>query len=232
MKKTIALIFLMGCPVFGQTIEPQTPKEKEPKFIVFANIGQSFRLAETPDGLTSEQRKYVKELKSGLSYDFSAYYVNKDKGYGLKYNVYRSSNERTSPIDFDPVISGSGSYSDDITITYIGPSFILTEGQNARLGEAFLEVSLGYMAYKNEATTSMERFTLKRATLGMFAGGGYHFRLNKQFLIGPQVTFVGGMLRKLDVEYSNGTSTTIKLDEEEYENLWRIDLSVSAKFRF
>lgn len=228
MKKTIAFVFLICCTAFGQT-QQQT---KNPKFVVLANVGQSFRLAETPDGLSAADREYVKELKTGLSYDFSAYYVKNESGYGLKYNVFRSKNDRISPISLDPIVSGLTSVSDDITISYIGPTFIYTEGQNAKVGEAFFEVSLGYMAYKNRATFEYERFTIKGGTFGMIAGGGYHFRVHKQFLIGPQVSFVGGTIKKFKLQRSNGTTETIKLEKDNYENLWRIDLSISAKFRF
>lgn len=57
-----------------------------------ANIAQSFRLASSPDGLNSEQKKYFKDLKSGLSYDLTAYYLKDgSNGFGIKYNVYQSS---------------------------------------------------------------------------------------------------------------------------------------------
>ena len=224
MKKSISLIFFISCCAFGQT--------KDSKFVLFANVGQSFRLGETPDGLSAANEEYFKELKSGLSFDFSAYYVKNESGYGLKYNVYRSKNERINPIDFDPIVSASTSFSDDITITYIGPTFMYTEEQNAKLGEAFFEVSFGYMSYLNNASSSFERFKIKGGNFGMIAGGGYHFRVYKQFLIGPQVSFVGGTLKRLKVTDSSGASETIELDKDNYENLWRIDLSVSAKFRF
>lgn len=225
MKKTIVLLFLIGCSVFGQS-------KKDTRFIVNANVGPSFRLAKNPEGLPSEFEDYYKEIKSGLSYDISAYYVVHDRGYGLKYNVFHSKNDYSSSTNLDPIINYPYNFSDDITISYIGPSFIYTELPSADVGEAFLEFSLGYVFYKNKAMLNYERFTYKGGNLGVVAGGGYHFRLNKQFLVGPQVSFIGGTLRKLKVENSNGSSQTISLNEDEYESLWRIDLSVSAKFRF
>ena len=51
-----------------------------------ANIAQSFRLASSPDGLNSEQKKYFKDLKSGLSYDLTAYYL-KDGSNALVSNI-------------------------------------------------------------------------------------------------------------------------------------------------
>jgi hypothetical protein len=224
MKKAIVLIILIGCSAFGQS--------NDPGFILNANVGPSFRLAKIPDGLSADNEDYIRELKSGLSYDFSAYYVMHDRGYGLKYNVFRSKNERNNATNFDPLVNIPTSFSDDITISYIGPSFLYTELQDAKLGEAFIEVSFGYMSYKNKATINGQNFTIKGGNLGMIAGGGYHFRLHKQFLIGPQISFVGGTLRKFKYDFGNGYGETVSLDNDEYESLWRIDLSVSAKFRF
>ena len=46
------------------------------------------------------------------------------------------------------------------------------------------------------------------------------------------MNFIGGMLKKLKYTYGDGSSEIIKLNEDEYENLWRIDLAIGAKLRF
>ncbi|MEO6175774.1 MAG: hypothetical protein ABIP27_11550 [Flavobacterium circumlabens] len=207
---------------------------KSSGFLLLANVAQSFRVASSPDGLNSEQKKYMKNLKSGLSYDISAYYLKDDRtGFGLKYNVYKSSGTiRNQQITLDDGINYRGDFSDDITISFIGPSFILTEGKNARVGEANLELAIGYMSYRNNSTIIGSPLKITGSNLGMIAGMGYHFRITPHFLLGAQANFVGGVLRKLKYEYPNGITETIKLEDEEVENLWRIDLAVGAKFRF
>ncbi|TDO95671.1 hypothetical protein [Flavobacterium sp. 245] len=207
---------------------------KTSKFLITANVGQSFRVASSPDGLNSEQKEYYRKLKSGLSYDVSAYYLKEGKrGFGLKYNVYKSSGTI-----YDQIVTiGDGSnvqgdFSDDITISFIGPSFIMTEDQRARVGEANLELAIGYLAYKNNAGVAGYPVKITGSNLGMIAGMGYHFRITPHFLLGPQVSFVGGTLKKLKYTYADGTTYTEKLDKEELENLWRIDLAIGAKFRF
>jgi hypothetical protein len=203
-------------------------------FLLLGNVAQSFRVASSPDGLNSEQKKYIKKLKSGVSYDISAYYFKDDKtGFGLKYNVYKSSGTiRNQQITLNDGINYQGDFSDDITISFIGPSFILTEDKNARVGEANLELAIGYMSYRNNSTIIGSPLKITGSNLGMIAGMGYHFRITPHFLLGAQANFVGGVLRKLKYEYPNGSTETIKLDDEEIENLWRIDLAVGAKFRF
>ncbi|WP_343694739.1 hypothetical protein [Flavobacterium sp.] len=203
-------------------------------FLISANIGQSFRVASSPDGLNSAQKKYYRDLKSGLSYDLSAYYLKEGKtGFGLKYNVYKSSgtlNNQQITLNDGTIVTGG--FSDDITISFIGPSFILTEDEHARVGEANLEIAVGYMSYQDKAKAVGVPFKITGSNLGVVGGMGYHFRITPHFLVGPQVSFVGGVLKKLKYKYADGSTETVKLDDEEFENLWRIDLSVGAKFRF
>lgn len=207
---------------------------KASKFLITANVGQSFRVASSPDGLNSEQKEYLKKLKSGLAYDVSAYYLKEGRtGFGLKYNVYKSSGTiYNQQITMDNGETVTGDFSDDITISFIGPSFILTEDEHARVGEANLELALGYLSYQNKSTIIGNPLKITGANLGMIGGMGYHFRITPHFLLGPQVSFVGGVLKKFKYKYPDGSTETIELKDEEFENLWRIDLAIGAKFRF
>ncbi|WP_281310318.1 hypothetical protein [Flavobacterium flavigenum] len=207
---------------------------KTSKFLLLANVAQSFRVASSPDGLNSEQKEYLKKLKSGLSYDISAYYLKDERtGFGLKYNAYKSSGTLSNQqVTLDDGTTYRGDFSDDITISFIGASFILTEGQNSRTGEANLELAIGYMAYQNKSTIIGSPLKITGGNLGMIGGIGYHFRVTPHFLIGPQINFAGGVLKKLKYKHADGSTETIKLDKEEFENLWRIDLAIGAKFRF
>ena len=207
---------------------------KRPRFMFLANIAQSFRLASSPDGLNSEQKKYFKDLKSGLSYDLTAYYLKDgSNGFGIKYNVYQSSGTiRNQSLFLSDGTVISGDFSDDITISFIGPSFIISENQNSKLGEANLELAIGYISYKNDSRIIGNPLKITGGNLGMIGGMGYHFRLAPNFFFFFQMNFIGGMLKKLKYTYGDGSSETIKLNEDEYENLWRIDLAIGAKLRF
>jgi len=220
-------------PVYANSANYKSPQKSG--FLLTANVGPSFRVASSPDGLTSEQKDYFKKLKSGLSYDVTAYYVKDGKaGYGVKYNVYKSSgtiyDQKITLGDGSTSIQGD--FSDDITISFIGPSFLLTEDQHARVGEANLEIALGYMGYQNKSGVAGFPVKITGGNLGMIGGMGYHFRITPHFLVGPQVSFVGGVLKKLKYEYADGSTWTDNLDKDDYENLWRIDLAIGAKYRF
>ena len=92
-------------------------------------------------------------MKSGLSYDLTAYYLKDgSNGFGIKYNVYQSSGTiRNQSLFLSDRTVISGDFSDDITISFIGPSFIISENQNSKLGEANLELAIGYISYKNDS---------------------------------------------------------------------------------
>ena len=214
MKKIVIFVFFINCFAFGQT--------KESNFLLFANVGQSYRLDSSPDDLTPEKKEYYKKLKSGLSYDISAYYTNYMTGFGLKYNVYKS----TGTIDDQQITR------DNIKISFIGPSFIINEDKNGGVGEANIELALGYIWYQNKSVIMGRPLKITGANLGMVGGLGYQFRITRYFLLGPKVSFTGGVLKKLKYEHEDGQTETIKLDKKEFENLWRIDLAIEAKFRF
>jgi hypothetical protein len=207
---------------------------KKSGFLFTANVAQSFRVASSPDGLNSEQKDYLRKLKSGLSYDVSAYYLKEGKaGFGVKYNAYKSSGTlRNQDITLDDGTVFKGDLSDDITISFVGPSFILTEDTNARVGEANLELAVGYISYLNKATVAGSPIKMTGGNVGMIGGMGYHFRITPHLLVGPQVSFIGGVLKKMKYKYEDGSEETVKFGDEEFENLWRIDLAIGAKLRF
>ena len=161
-----------------------------------------------------------------MSYDLGFYYQKNDiSGFGLKYNAYTSKGKGFS--------SDLGNFGDNIRITFIGATMFVADNEDAKVGEAFLEVGLGYIGYKNDSyinTNNNIKFT--GGNLGLDVGAGYHFRVGKHFLIGPQIAFIGGVLKKIKVEYPDGTSETINLGKEELESLYRFDFNVSAKIRF
>ncbi|MGZ9676263.1 hypothetical protein [Flavobacterium sp. GNP001] len=209
-------------------------KTRSPKILLMANFAKSWRVAASPDNLTAQEKKYYKELKSGSSFDIAAYYItNESNGVGLKYNVFRADAIlRNQIIDFGGGNFVSGDIADDVKITFVGPSFIISDNASARLGEASLEIALGYMGYRNDASVVGNPLKITGGDVGMVGGFSYHFRLRPDLLIGPQLNFAGAVLKKLKYTYEDGSTQTIKLDEEEYENLWRIDLAIGAKFRF
>ena len=233
---SVLLFSLISFAAFAQTPETQNQNvNDDTHFIGTASFGAAFRVGSTPKGLSNEVKNYIDELKSGYSYDASVYYRWKknDFGVGLKYNAYNSygklRNQELTDLDGT---TGFGSTSDDITITFIGASYIVDKYKPSSRHGFTAEVALGYMGYKNDSKLLASNYKISGSTLGLDISIGYKYTIFKNFSIGPQFGFIGGVIKKFDVEGSNGYNRTVKLDEDNYESLWRIDLSMAAIYRF
>lgn len=90
-----AALITMGCFTgFSQETDTEDKKEKELHFMVTADVNYAYRLETPENSFNVNDEQYLKNLKSGISYDISAYYMaNEYVGIGLKYNVYKSSGE-------------------------------------------------------------------------------------------------------------------------------------------
>ncbi|RTY94941.1 hypothetical protein [Flavobacterium sp. GT3R68] len=216
----------------SDTLYKRSRLNKRPKFMVNITSGPSIRMGETPKGLTSEQSNYIKDLKSGFSYDISTYYLKDEQsGFGLKYNVYKSSGSLSNQDLTAPNgETGNGTASDDITITFIGASGILYGKGFFALDNVSFEIALGYIGYVDKAVI-LDNYTIKGGNLGISTSVGYHFGITENIAIGPSVSFTGGVLNQVKVEGDN-YSATMKFDEDEKESLYRFDFSLSARFKF
>jgi hypothetical protein len=230
MKKNLLVLSLLTFGIsFSVLAQTQTTvttsftrqnNDWAPKVIVIASYGKSFKLAKTAAGLNNELKNAVTDLKSGNSFDLNAFVVlrNKRSAVGLKYNQFQSN-------------TSSFTYKVDEKNTFIGPAFLFCPKGN-EVGQGNLEVAAGYMGYKQNWIIAGEvPFELTGSTFGLSAGGGYHFKITKNVLVGPQVNFLVGTIRKFDQNFADGTKTSFTLEENNAEGLHRIDLSISAKIR-
>lgn len=212
---------------------PYSKKTNDSKIVFFANLGRAYRIASAPDGLNVEQENYIRDLKSGISYELSGYYLSQGTGgFGLKYNLYNSNGVlKNQQVTFRDGTSITTDISDNITIQFIGPSMIIDDAVSKKI-DGTLEFALGYMSYKNTAGIASDNIIIRGGTLGAVVGLGFHYKITQNFLVGPQINFIGGVLNSLTYNYSNGYSEKIELRDEEKENLWRIDLAIGAKLKF
>jgi hypothetical protein len=193
-----------------------------PRFRLGINGGWSYRLAKVAESNSSEVDEYIKQLKSGISYSADVtYYWSKKAGIGAKYDVFKSKNELEDP---------SGQFiiaSDDISLTFIGPyyssRFLTANKKNSFL----LNIGAGYVGYNDKAFFVSE-YELTGGTVGLLIDIGYDIGLSKSFAMGFQLSLVGGTLTQYEID--NGfTTQMIELDEDEYEGLGRVNLTVGLR---
>ncbi|NEN24378.1 hypothetical protein G3O08_12775 [Cryomorpha ignava] len=217
-------------------ITSEVPKEKlesykdYPQFRIAVNGGFSYMTGKISDKVPSEFRDYIKELKSGnhLGGDAS-FFFSESLGFGAKYYVFKSSYslDEIYVEDVDGNIT-YGKMSDAIKISFIGPSFSVRTLNYNKKNALLFSISIGYMDYVNDKVV-IDSFKMTGNTVGFGLDIGYDIGLSENFALGFQVSLLAGTLS--EYVFSDGTNKqTIKLEEGEYENISRFDLSVGLRF--
>ena len=192
--------------------------------------GFSFRTAKVIDNVSSDYKSYLQKLKKGfhLGGDINYFPNGNDFGFGVKYNFFSSQNAGDFYFEDDNFNLVNISIEDNITINYVGPSFLLRYPSSRNLNSGYLGVSLGYLSYQDRAQY-FDEFTIKGQTLGAAFDFGYDIATSDEMAIGFQISIVGGVLHKIKIERDSGTEV-IELDDNSKESLSRIDLSIGIRF--
>ncbi len=200
------------------------------RFRFALNGGYSYRTAKVAENVPYDFRDYTKALKSGyhLGTDLT-YFFTDFMGAGVKYQMFKSSNSLDGIyIENEYGERKYGKMSDDLTISFIGPSFstrLLNHNKNNAL---ILNLSLGYMRYVNN-NVIVDSYKITGGTLGSSLDIGYDIGLSENVSLGLQLSFLSGTLFKYNL--NDGVSTrTVSLEKNEYESLSRIDFSIGLRF--
>ena len=200
------------------------------QFSAAIKTGWGYRTAPVADNVPRELNEYIKGLKSGFVFglDFQ-YYFSEPLGIGFKYSTFRSSNSIDNiQVTMPNGTSARGKMSDDILISYAGPSFNVRLFNADKKGAFLTNAGFGYLAYRDKALL-INNFTLEGSTFGFTCGLGYDLMLSRNTALEFQASIIGGILSSYKM--INGTSTqTIKLEKENLDNLSRIELTAGFKF--
>jgi hypothetical protein len=232
--KRIFLIITALISFFTFSQETEKPKSNQSSFILKASVGPSFRLAKTPPYLPVYLKDYISDLKSGMSYDFSGYYlINETHGaLGIKYNSFNSK-ASIGPLDLVAPNGdrGNGRTSDNITISFIGLSYGYFGLVDNEKGGFDMEIALGLLSYKDKATI-LGSYDITGSTVGLIGSFGYDIKLIDGLYIEPKIGYAMGTIGRFDIEGANGYKGSIKLEDDAKESLFRVDLSVGLNYRF
>ncbi|MDB4335005.1 hypothetical protein OAA06_01460 [bacterium] len=219
---------------YYQSIE--VPKEKVvnhqeyQKFRFALNGGYAYRIGPLDEDIPSDFRSYIDQMRSGYSIGGDAtYFFSKTLGVGMKYIYFNTSNsmdniyveEINQPRRF-------GDMSDDIDISFIGPSFFTRFMLPNKNQSYHVNFSIGYMIYSHD-NLLIDRFKYTGTTSGTALDIGYDFGLSENLSIGLQISLIGGSLGAITKD--DGTDIeTLKLESGDYESLNRIDFSIGLRF--
>jgi hypothetical protein len=202
---------------------------KYSKFRLGAGGGYSYRLAKVPSN-AGQFADYYKKLKSGFNIEGEGtYFFNKSLGIGVRYNFFRAKNYMdgiTFILDNDTLIGDLG---DDIRIQSIGPTFYFRFFNRNENIIWLLGFSFGYTSYLNKGRLLNQDLTLTGSTVGMTISFGADFLVLKNMAIGANVSLDLGTLSSYTMSFG-GRQTTIKLQDQEKDNLARINLTATLRF--
>lgn len=186
------------------------------------------KLATTGDsGLDS----YLKELKNGTHIKFDIHgFFNERSGLGFTYSQFSSENS-LFPVQFEDMMGNTviGEIRDDIDIRFYGPTFMSRSLLNSIHSSVYYGLGLGVMTYDNDARVLTD-VNISGSTLGTSMMLGFDVALSESAAIGGEVSYMGGVIRKIEVE-ENGNSQTITLQEEQYEGLAHINFGIGLRLK-
>jgi len=194
------------------------------------NFGGAYRTVKLSDEMQILEKDYIDGLMLGYSFNGDLYYfITEQRGIGIKAGIFRAANsidQITVRMDDGTLIDGK--MSDDITITYIGPSYSLRLVHGKNDNYFLLNFGVGYVDYKNNAIL-IDDFSIISGTLGINWDVGYDWKINKYMALGLQLSYFYGELTDYYVK-KDGNTQHIEYEDGMYESLQRLDFSVGLRF--
>lgn len=195
------------------------------------NLGFSYRYGEIDPQLSYQMERYVRGLKSGAVLGIKAiYFFGYSSGIGLNYSRFSTSNSMVNAPLYNSLGGRvSGDVSDNISISYLGPSYavrLISPDMEHSLTACF---GIGYMKYKDVGDYLTE-IIITGESLGMLMDFGYNYNISENLAIGIQASFLLGVLTKCEMEYG-GRTRSVSLEEDKYESLSRADFSISMTIK-
>lgn len=183
------------------------------KFSISASVGPSLKIGKRADNYPSNINNYINNDRLGCSYEVSVMYdINDKSSYGIKMENFEG-----------------GKKSNHQNIFFIGASHTSHFRTVNPLNSSQLSFAFGYMSFKNDIK-ELDKITVKGSTLGMNINYIYYYGVSNNFQLGPKISLMGGALTKVKIN-ENGESSKYKF-EDGFENLFYLNLSLSARYKF
>jgi hypothetical protein len=199
---------------------------KRPSLIFDINGGYSYRIARIDPSVDAFTRDYFEGLKSGLFYGADlTYYFSETLGAGIKFSssLYNNSVSNVT-VTFNNGIIKYGEVSDDIMITFIGPTIITRYYPGNNDNCMTMGASFGYMTYIDDGLV-VDPIRITGNTLGMGLDFGYDFSIGPSTSIGLRLSFLSGVLPEVEIE-EDGETRIMRFEEGSYESLQHLDFGI------
>ncbi|PRX53113.1 hypothetical protein [Flagellimonas meridianipacifica] len=216
----------------------QIPKESLPDYNEYAGFRFAFNggYSYDPGRLNSNTinlgfEDFYRELRSGYHLEANiTYYLSKNIGLGIKYNIFKTSNsiENVGFIDTD----GSdiiGTLANDITVSFVGAVLSYRFPGKKSKNAFILNSSIGYLSYRDNQVLAIP-VNVKGNNLGFSFDIGYDFLLAERLSLGIQAGATSGRIRELEITGDSGTSLVRIPDDERPSGSARLDFSIGLRY--
>lgn len=238
----LCLLCASGNKIFAQETENSKGTTLIKKWRISLNGGFGYRLASTKDSKqnfiksgfsTSEVDDYFKGIKWGPKASAQIHYLlTSEYGVGIDYQFHHSSGSMIGPFDpQDGNILYYGKMEDNIYTNYIGLSFYAYEWLAPQKWNFYLQGSVGLTMFREETVSLYSPGLITGKAPGVNAETGLEYFLNPHIALGISLNcFISTITR---IKVNDGSSTKkIKLEEDLYEGLSRLDANAGIKFYF
>lgn len=188
-----------------------------PKWRAGVQGGFAYSLAQISNRLSADEASYQKGVKTGFSVGGDVgYYFWKNVGLSMRYDLFRSWNH-------------DNKQKDNVTMQFVGPSVfrrIQMTGKKNSLITGFL---IGYQNYSNSKRQELDNYKVSGNSLGWGVDLSLDHKLNANYALGFGATCFLGAVYKFKKESRAGVET-IQLNNDEYQNLARVELTLALRF--
>ncbi|PRD47249.1 hypothetical protein [Sphingobacterium haloxyli] len=197
--------------------------------------GWSYRIAKLNEQVPPDFVDYAKRLRSG--YHIGAgldFFWRENMGVGLRYSRF-GSREHEEYVTYTDIatgqVIGEGEMSDDIVVNFIAPAFNYRYIFPNRKAALQMHYAVGYLSYTNNPLFNGRYPVITARSFGVSLGADLVVPLGRRLAFSAGATLLGGNFGTLKVEYAGMTEIIKAKDNDERENVSRIDLSAGLRFK-
>jgi len=196
---------------------------------VGASFGPGLLLEKAPDSLVPEIQDFFDKLRTGWTSGFeSKYFFNNYIGLGAKYSRFNTKLAVDSMAIQFLTNTLYINVSNNMRIHTLAPMLygkIPLMGDKLTLAGGF---GPAWLLYRNIGQSSIDSATIKGSSPGLSTSLSFSYELFTNFHLGLQGSYIRAFLK----EYTEENGSQVKLEEQDYQNLSRIDLSLGIFYTF
>jgi hypothetical protein len=228
----LILVFFLTCSVTAQHTKNYVPKAGSGSLWAGAFIGSSLLIEKAPDSLIPEIQNYFNKLRSGWHYGFETeYFFNDYVGVGAKYTTFNTKQEVDSiVVEFFSTIFYID-LSSEMKINSLSPMVYgklpLLKNKLSLTGG----VGPAWLFYRNIGKAVGDSVVIKGSSPGIETSLRISYEVLPNLNISLQGSYIHAFLKEFTQD-DGSTHQVIKLEEENFQNISRIDFSFGIFYTF